>query len=113
MNYTIRSTNAADEPFLWQMLYYAAHMDEDGAAAESARTNLDLVDYVAGWGERADDIGVIALPAEGGEVGAAWARVMPARNPLYQFVAPGTPRSPSPSFLTTSGRAPARSYCVA
>ena len=61
MNYTIRSASAADEPFLWQMLYYAAHMDEDGAALESARTHPDLMDYVAGWGERAGDIGVIAL----------------------------------------------------
>jgi len=91
MNYTIRSTHAADEPFLWQMLCYAAHMGEDGAAATSARTNPDLIDYVAGWGERAGDIGVIALAPQGGEVGAAWARVMPARSPLYRFVAPGTP----------------------
>jgi GNAT superfamily N-acetyltransferase len=91
MTYTIRSANAADEPFLWQMLYYAAHMDEDGATAESARTNPDLMDYVAGWGERADDIGLIALAPVGAEVGAAWARVMPARSPLYRFVAAGTP----------------------
>jgi GNAT superfamily N-acetyltransferase len=91
MDYTIRSATAADEPFLWQMLYYAAHMDEDDAAAELARTNPDLRDYVAGWGERAGDIGIIALAPDGGEVGAAWARVMPAQSPLYRFVAPGTP----------------------
>lgn len=91
MNYTSRSASAADEPFLWQMLYYAAHMDEDGAAVESARTNPDLMDYVAEWGERANDLGVIALAPGGGEVGAAWMRVMPAQSPLYRFVVPGTP----------------------
>ena len=91
MNYTIRSANAADEPFLWQMLYYAAHIEEDGAAAESARTNPDLTDYVAGWGKRAGDVGVIAVTLEGSAVGAAWARAMPARCPLYRLVAPDTP----------------------
>jgi hypothetical protein len=71
MNYTIRFASAADELFLWQMLHYAAHMDEDGEAVESARTNPDLRDYVSGWGERAGDIGVIALAPDGGEVGAS------------------------------------------
>jgi ribosomal protein S18 acetylase RimI-like enzyme len=91
MNYTIRSASAADELFLWQMLYYAAHMDEDGAPVESARTNPDLMDYVVGWGERAGDIGVIAVAPDGAEVGAAWVRVMPAHSPIYRFVVPGTP----------------------
>ena len=68
MNHPIRSATAADEPFLWQMLYYAAHMDEDDAAGESARTNPDLRGYVARWGERARDIGIIALAPDGGEV---------------------------------------------
>ncbi len=26
----IRMATQEDEPFLWEMLYYAAHMDEDG-----------------------------------------------------------------------------------
>jgi ribosomal protein S18 acetylase RimI-like enzyme len=91
MNYTIRFAGATDELFLWQMLYYAAHMDEDGEAVESARTNPDLRDYVSGWSERTGDIGVIALAPDGGEVGASWARVMPAQSPLYRFVVQGTP----------------------
>jgi GNAT superfamily N-acetyltransferase len=66
-------------------------MDEDGEAVESARTNPDLRDYVSGWGERAGDIGVIALAPDCGEVGASWARVMPAQSPLYRFVVQGTP----------------------
>jgi len=43
------------------------------------------------WGERAGDIGLIALALDGGKVGAAWAHVMPAHSPLYRFVVPGTP----------------------
>lgn len=42
MNYTIRPARKTDEPFLWEMLYYAAHMDEDGVAPESARCNAHL-----------------------------------------------------------------------
>jgi len=29
MPYTIRPILASDEPFLWQMLFYAAHMHEE------------------------------------------------------------------------------------
>jgi GNAT superfamily N-acetyltransferase len=90
MNYAIRAATKFDEPFLWHMLYYAAHMDEDKAAAESARTNPDLAGYVEGWGERDGDAGVVAIATDGRPAGAAWIRVI-AENPLYRVVAPGTP----------------------
>jgi GNAT superfamily N-acetyltransferase len=44
MNYEIRPARKEDEEFLWQMLYYAAHMDEQGVAAESARTDPNLAE---------------------------------------------------------------------
>jgi len=90
MSYEIRPAAKSDAPFLWQMLYYAAHMDEDGAAPESARTNPDLAVYVEDWGERQGDAGFVALTPDGRPAGAAWIRVM-SESPLYRVVAPGTP----------------------
>jgi ribosomal protein S18 acetylase RimI-like enzyme len=91
MNCTVRRAIAADEPFLWQMLYYAAHMDEDGVLAESARTNPDLLGYVENWGEREGDLGLIAEMDLRQSAGAAWIRIMPADSPLYRIVARGIP----------------------
>jgi hypothetical protein len=50
MIYKIRAAVADDHPFLWQMLYYAAHMNESGESPESARLNSDLRPYVEGFG---------------------------------------------------------------
>jgi len=91
MNYQIRPAIKTDEPFLWQMLYYAAHMDEDGASLESAKTNSDLMSYVEDWGDRAGDIGFVAQASTGEDAGAAWIRVMPDDSPLYRVIERGIP----------------------
>lgn len=76
MDITIRPAEAADEPFLWQMLFEAANMAEDGAAcADDARGHPYLARYVAGWG-RPGDVGAVALEPGGRPVGAAWARLL-------------------------------------
>ena len=36
MRALIRPLRQDDEPFLWQMLYYAAHMQEDGETSSDA-----------------------------------------------------------------------------
>ena len=87
----IRAAVSDDRPFLWQMLYYAAHMDESGESLESARANPDLLPYVDDFG-RPGDLGVIAIDSlSDTNIGAAWIRSMPANWPLYKFVDPGTP----------------------
>jgi ribosomal protein S18 acetylase RimI-like enzyme len=87
----IRAAVSHDRPFLWQMLYYAAHMDESGESLESARANPDLLPYVDDFG-RPGDLGVIAIDSlSDTNIGAAWIRSMPANWPLYKFVDPGTP----------------------
>jgi ribosomal protein S18 acetylase RimI-like enzyme len=91
MDYTIRPALKSDEPFLWQMLYYAAHMDEDGVAPESAHSNPDLAYYVEDWAGRRCDLGFIAIALDGSSVGAAWIRAMLPSSPLYKYVPPGTP----------------------
>lgn len=91
MTHILRTATPDDQPFLWQMLYYAAHMDEGDEPPESARTNPALAPYVEGFGEPGD-LGVIALdPATGVRVGAAWIRPMPRDWPLYNYVERDTP----------------------
>ncbi len=77
MNPIIRLATKEDEPFLWEMLYYAAHMDEDaGVSPESAKTNPDLLKYAKDWGREAD-VGSIALePDCNRPIGAAWIRLL-------------------------------------
>lgn len=74
--YDIRPAVRTDEPFLWEMLYEAARMAEDGASEPAAaQTDPYLAAYAAGWG-RAGDIGVIAELRAGAPIGAAWARLL-------------------------------------
>jgi ribosomal protein S18 acetylase RimI-like enzyme len=77
VNPIIRLAIKEDEPFLWDILYYAAHMDEDaGVSPESAKTNPDLVKYVKDWG-RETDIGSIAFEPDCNQlIGAAWIRLL-------------------------------------
>jgi len=102
MDFFIRPADRSDEAYLWRMLYYAAHMDEDGVAPETAMTNPDLAPYVENWRKRAGDLGFIAVSEDGEPAGAAWIRVMPAESPLYRWVAARTPElsiAVAPAFV--------------
>ena len=92
MNPMIRMATQDDEPFLWEMLYFAAHMDEDGeVSSEAAKQNPDLVKYVNGWG-RETDIGCIALePHSNQPIGAAWIRLLIANEKTTSYVDDITP----------------------
>jgi ribosomal protein S18 acetylase RimI-like enzyme len=76
MSFHIRPLTAGDENFLWQMLYYAAHMnEEEGKNMADLAADPVLANYVKGWG-RTGDLGFIAI--ENGSdtpLGAAWIRV--------------------------------------
>ena len=87
----IRSAGPADEEFLWRMLYYASHSnDEPGVSPGGIKANPDLIGYITGW-HSSGHIGVIAeTPAV--PVGAAWLRLLDEtdrKNPV--FVDPQTP----------------------
>ena len=88
----IRMATRDDEPFLWEMLYFAAHMDEDGEISpEAAKQNPDLVKYVNGWG-RETDVGCIALePQSDQTIGAAWIRLLIANEKTTSYVDDVTP----------------------
>jgi ribosomal protein S18 acetylase RimI-like enzyme len=78
MDFSLRPATPDDVPFLWDMLYYAAHLSEDGVtSAEAARDHPWLDLWVKDWG-RAGDHGVIAWdPITGRKLGAAWLRLLP------------------------------------
>src|SRR5262245_8876567 len=77
MQYTIRAVTQEDVPFLWDMLFYAAYMEEDGAtSSETAKSNPFLAQYVLDWGRRGD-LGFVAIePSTQRRVGAAWVRLL-------------------------------------
>lgn len=92
MNVTIRPLVKSDEPFLWQMLYYAARMREDGATSpEPAKTNPDLNKYVEDWG-RPTDMGLLALhPEHHQPLGAAWLRLLIGEQKTISYIDDQTP----------------------
>lgn len=90
--YHVRPLGLNDVQFLWQMLYHAAHMEEDGAtSALAAMSNPALAKYVDGWG-RPGDIGFIAVAATTAQpLGAAWVRLFVGENKAYSQVDDRTP----------------------
>ena len=74
-NLHIRPVQPSDEAFLWRMLYYAAHMEQDGAPfPDGAKSNPYLARYVQNWGA-SSDLGLIGEHA-GVSVGAVWSRIL-------------------------------------
>ena len=92
MSYVIRPALKDDEPFLWEMLYYAAHMQEEGETAlDAAKRNVDLVKYVRDWG-RETDVGCIALDVSSNQpIGAAWIRLLVGDEKTISYVDAATP----------------------
>ncbi len=92
MQALIRSVRPDDEPFLWRMLYYAAHMSEDGEGnVDAAKQNPDLQKYVQEWG-RETDVGVLALhPLTHDPLGAAWMRVLVEEKKMSPLIPEGIP----------------------
>ena len=86
MKFMIKLAEPKDEPFLWQMLYEAAHMAEAGEPVEAAQDNPALARYVAHWGQ-AHDVGYIAIdPDTRQRVAAAWFRLLHGANKGYGYV---------------------------
>jgi ribosomal protein S18 acetylase RimI-like enzyme len=83
----MREARPEDGGFLMSMLLEAfnwagrVQFSEDDIASD-----LHLRRYLEGWG-RATDFGQIATHSDGTDVGAAWARLLPADEPRYGYVA--------------------------
>ncbi len=90
LDYTIRTAVTEDETILWQMLFYAAHMDEEAEkTVADAYSNPALAIYVEQWG-RPGDLGSIAMQSRQA-IGAAWLRLFPANAKAYSQTDPATP----------------------
>jgi len=92
LTYTIRPVVPADEPILWDMLFYAANMAEDGAtSSNAARSHPYLAEFVEDWG-RPHDLGVVAIgSADRHALGAAWLRRLNGVEKRYAAVADDVP----------------------
>ncbi|HLV99508.1 MAG TPA: GNAT family N-acetyltransferase [Ktedonobacterales bacterium] len=92
MRVLIRPLRQGDEPFLWQMLFYAAHLQDEGETSfEAAKTHPELRPHVSGWGRKVD-LGALALhPQDQHPLGAAWIRVLREEQQISRLIAEGTP----------------------
>jgi ribosomal protein S18 acetylase RimI-like enzyme len=77
MSFTVRLATAEDEVVLWQALFDAAHLGDEGhTSLEVAKGRPDLAHYVADW-PRPGDLGVVAVATPtAAPVGAAWVRLL-------------------------------------
>ncbi|MBD2502151.1 GNAT family N-acetyltransferase [Anabaena azotica] len=92
MDYVIRPLTQQDEPFLWQMLYEAAHLAEDGnMTVQDAMNHPELVKYVKDWGLEGDMGFAATLVDSNLSVGAAWLRLFTANNQGYGYIDDQTP----------------------
>jgi ribosomal protein S18 acetylase RimI-like enzyme len=87
MDYLIRPLIQEDEAFLWQMLYEAAYLVEEGnLTVQDAMNHPDLAKYVKDWGLK-DDSGFVAiLKSSNQPVGAVWLRLLTGENKGYGYV---------------------------
>ncbi len=85
MHFALRPATPDDAQFLWAMLYYAAHLSEEGiTSSDAARDHPWLDKWVKDWG-RPGDHGMIAFdspyggfdPLTSRKLGAAWLRLLP------------------------------------
>lgn len=82
---SLRPTEAEDEDFLWLMLFYASHSnDEWGVGPNDIKDDPNLVGYITGW-HATGHAGFVA-ETSGSAVGAVWLRTLnadEASNPVY------------------------------
>jgi GNAT superfamily N-acetyltransferase len=90
MNISLRPIVAADEPFLWEMLYLALYVSEGQPAfPREILQEPDIACYVQGWG-RPGDWGLVACAANT-PVGAIWLRQWLGEEKGYRYVCPSVP----------------------
>jgi ribosomal protein S18 acetylase RimI-like enzyme len=79
----VTAAGPADEPVLWLMLTYAASMGAGGVERiAEAQADPYLRTYVAGWGSKRGDLGVVARASSGEPIGAAWLRLGDGGGPF-------------------------------
>lgn len=92
MNDSIYPLRLEDEPFLWEMLFEAAHLAEDGETSiKAAMNHPQIAKYVRDWG-KTTDLGFGAIDRETHQkIGAAWLRLFPETDRGYGYIDDRTP----------------------
>ena len=92
MKISTRQITSSDIPFLWEMLFHAARMSEDGeTSSEAAKNDPHLNIYVQDWGRRGD-FGIIAYSEENSRnLGAVWLRLLTDDKSHYGYYDDETP----------------------
>jgi ribosomal protein S18 acetylase RimI-like enzyme len=92
LNYTLRPITAADEPFLWELLYQAIYIPEGTPPLPREIINEpEIARYVLQWGQP-DDIGVLAIDEISQQaIGAVWLRLLKNKNKGYGYIDDATP----------------------
>jgi ribosomal protein S18 acetylase RimI-like enzyme len=86
----IEPLTAAQEPIVWEMLYYAIHVpDGEMRPPRSIVYRPELARYAAQWG-KPEDMGVAAWDRDVA-IGAAWLRLLTGENKGYGYIDETTP----------------------
>jgi ribosomal protein S18 acetylase RimI-like enzyme len=89
--YLIEPIEVSDEPFLWEMLYFAVYVPPGISAPDKSIVHKsELSRYVQGWG-KVNDCGIKALTDDGQAVGAVWLRLLTDKNRGYGYIDDHTP----------------------
>lgn len=90
--FLIRKLTQADEPVLWEMLYYALYVPDGHEPFPKEITNEPgIARYVLEWGKASDD-GLAAFDqVTERPLGAVWIRLFEKDNRGYGYVDDGTP----------------------
>ncbi|MFE3292269.1 GNAT family N-acetyltransferase [Rhodococcus sp. NPDC059234] len=87
-----RPAGAADQDFLWTMLFEASHAAEQGfSSTDGIRSVPALARYAENWGGSVDDLGVVGQAPDGRLQGAAWLRRFTAATAAYGYIDDDTP----------------------
>jgi GNAT superfamily N-acetyltransferase len=90
-DFTVRPANQSDGTFLADMVVEAANWRAGFTRPRPTVLGDPMYrGYLAGW-QRPADQGVVAVDAEGRQIGAAWYRLFASDAPTHGFVATGVP----------------------
>ncbi|MBL7257531.1 GNAT family N-acetyltransferase [Paractinoplanes lichenicola] len=98
----IREAGPGDLPFLEEITLAAYNWSEPRFTLEWVRSDPMAQRYLAGF-PRAGDLGLIGA-VDGRDVGAVWARALPADRAGYGFVAPEVPELSAGVLAGARGR---------
>ena len=91
MAYTIRSAQAEDLPFLWEMLYQAIYVPKEvERPGHEILEDPKIAKYLANWGQD-HDYALIAVDDHDAPLGAIWIRRWDAANHGWGYVDAVTP----------------------